>query len=104
MLDALVLLGALASNTLGLAWFALAMDEHWRQVRGPAKPGRGTVVVLRALGAVALLLSLALCLFSDHASMASLVWVMALAGAAWVIAFTLTWRPRLLAPLVAWVR
>ena len=36
--------------------------------------------------------------------MAALVWVMALAAAALVVAFTLSWRPRWLAPLVAWVR
>jgi hypothetical protein len=100
--DALLLLGALASNTAGLAWLALAMDVHWRQVRGAQAPTRRTVIVLRVLGAAALALSLLLCVLSDHISMASLVWVMALAGAALVVAFTLAWRPRLLAPLVVW--
>ena len=48
--------------------------------------------------------ALALCLAVDHASMASLVWSMALAGAALAVAFTLSWRPRALGVLVAWVR
>jgi len=34
--------------------------------------------------------------------MAALVWGMALAGSALIVAFTLTWRPRWLAPLVVW--
>jgi hypothetical protein len=36
--------------------------------------------------------------------MAALVWVLTLTAAALTVAFTLAWRPRLLAPLVAWVR
>jgi hypothetical protein len=65
---------------------------------------RGTERVLRGLGALALMAALVLCLAADHASMAVLVWVMTLAGAALTIAFTLTWRPRLLIPLVVGVR
>lgn len=95
---------ALVANTAGLAWLALAMDTHWKQVRGTQKPAPRIARRLRLLGASALLLSLVLCLLADHATMASLVWVMALAAAALAVAFTLTWRPRLLAPLVAWVR
>jgi hypothetical protein len=102
--DALKLVGALASSTAGMAWLALAMETHWRQVRGATLPGRGTVLALRVLGGAALALSLYLCARTDHISMASLVWVMALAPAALLVAFTLAWRPRLLAPLVAWAR
>lgn len=54
------------------------------------------------LGAAGLLV--ALCLAVDHASMAALVWFMALAGAALGIAFALSWRPRVLGVLIAWVR
>ena len=98
----MTLFAAVACNTLGLAWLALAMDAHWKQVRGPDVPALRTVVTLRVLGALALAAALALCVAADHASMASLVWVMALAAAALMVAFTLAWRPRLLAPLVAW--
>lgn len=98
----MTLLAALACNTLGLAWLALAMDAHWKQVRGPQPPAPRTVVTLRVFGALALALSLGLCLATDHASMASLVWVMALAAGALMVAFALAWRPRVLAPLVAW--
>jgi hypothetical protein len=98
----MMLLAALLCSTLGMAWLALAMDAHWRQVRTTQGPNRRTAIRLRAAGGLALALSLFLCLRADHASMASLVWVMMLAGAALAVAFTLAWRPRLLAPLAAW--
>jgi Protein of unknown function (DUF3325) len=60
--------------------------------------------VLRVLGALAITGSLLLCLRADHPGMAALVWIMALALAAMMVAFTLSWRPRVLAPLVAWVK
>jgi len=102
--DALLLLTAVAANIAGMGWLALAMDVHWAQVLGDQAPqSRRTVVALRVAGAAALAASLALCLSVDHGSMASLVWVMALAGAALGIALTLAWRPRTLGVLVPWV-
>lgn len=98
-----MLAAAIISNAVGLAWFALAMDTHWQQVRGPQRPTRRGAGFLRTLGALALLLSLVLCFEADHASMAPLVWVMALAAGALAIAFALAWRPRLLRPLIAWL-
>ena len=104
MPDAVMLAAALAASVLGMAWLALAMESHWEQVRGTAPLPARTVRALRLLGTVGLGASLALCLAVDHASMASLVWSMALAGAALAVAFTLSWRPRALGVLVAWVR
>jgi len=101
--DALLLAAALAANVIGLGWLALSMDVHWEQVRGAEPLRRATVRTLRWLGAAGLAAALALCLAVDHASMASLVWFMALAGAALAVAFTLSWRPRALGVLVAWV-
>lgn len=100
-----LLLGiALAVTITGLCWMALSLDAHWRQVRGPQRLRPASVKLLRALGAAALALSLGICLRVDHPSMASLVWVMALAASALIVAFTLSWRPRWLAPLVIWIR
>lgn len=99
-----MLAAALLACVVGFAWLALAMEPHWRQVRGDAPISRRVATVLRVLGAAALLLSFLLCLQVDHVSMASLVWVMALAASALIIAFTLAYRPRMLALLVAWVR
>lgn len=99
----MLLLAAIISNTVGFAWLALSMESHWRQVLGPRQLTRQSVVVLRTLGVLGLALSLFLCLRADHATMAPLVWVMALASAALVVAFTLAWRPGILGPLVLWV-
>ncbi len=105
MRDALLLSVSVCSSILGMGWLALSLDSHWEQVRGPgAGAPRRTVVALRWLGALALAASLALCLVVDHPSMASLVWVMTLAGAALAVAFALAWRARWLRPLVVWVR
>lgn len=100
MREAVLLLLAWSSCVIGMAWLALALGVHWRQVRSGEPPAQ----LLRGLGTFALLASLLLCLTADHASMAALVWIMALASAALTVAFTLTWRPLVLAPLVMWVK
>jgi len=99
---AALLAAALLCSTCGLAWLALALDAHWEQVKGAAAAGVGTRRALRLGGALALLAALLICLRADHATMAVLVWVMLLAAGALMVAFTLSWRPRWLAPLVAW--
>ncbi|KAF1688109.1 hypothetical protein B1992_01415 [Pseudoxanthomonas broegbernensis] len=98
------LLGAaLAASVAGMGWLALAMRVHAQQVWGTAVPP-STAKALRILGVLGLLAALALCLAADHASMAVLVWVMTLAGAAFTVAFTLAWRARWLGVLAPWVR
>ena len=92
MLDGLLLLGAFVVTLAGFGWLALAMNAHWKQVYKGVPPVR-TVHFLRGLGSAALFISLVLCLSVDHASMASLVWIMLLAVSAASIAFTLTLRP-----------
>jgi hypothetical protein len=98
-----MLAAALLSGGAGLAWLALAMDVHWRQMRTGAPLTRRKAILLRSLGVSALVVSLVLCLAADHATMAALVWVMSLAGSALTIALTLAWRPRALRVLVVWV-
>lgn len=102
--ETLLLLLALVSSVVGSSWFALSIDAHWRQLRGTALRSRGSVIVLRVAGSIAVLASLALCLHADHGSMVSLTFVMLLVAGALIVAFTLAWRPRWLAPLVAFVR
>jgi hypothetical protein len=86
----------------GMAWLALTLDVHWHQVRGAVSLSRRSERLLRVGGVVALCASLWLCLRADHVTMAPLVWVMAMAGAALIVALALAWRPRWLAPLVFW--
>lgn len=100
-MKALWLTLALLACTAGFAWLALAMPAHWQQVCGARAQSARAVTVLRVLGAVGIAGSLLLCLRADHASMAALVWVLLLAAASMVVAFTLAWRPRWLRPLAA---
>jgi hypothetical protein len=104
MADATVLMAALVIAVCGMAWLALAKKPHWAQVRGAEALAPGAVLRLQALGAIAQLGSLVLCLRADHVSMASLVWVMTMAAAALLVAFTLAYRPHWLSWLVLWVR
>lgn len=104
MADTLLLSLALSCCVCGMAWFALAMKAHWKQVRGTQPLARGTRLTLRVMGTLALLVSLVTYLRVDHASMAWLVWVMSLAPSVLILAFTLAWRPRWLSWLVPWVR
>lgn len=101
MADGFILLIAVAVCVCGMSWFALSLDAHWRQLRS-GTPSQALVRQLRLLGWVCMVLSLLLCLAVDHASMASLVWVMTVAASALIVAFTLSWRPQLLRPLIAW--
>jgi len=98
-----LLAAALLTSVAGMGWLALAMQVHGRQVWGqPASVGDARL--LRLLGASALATALLLCLLVDHATMAVLVWVMSLAAAAVLVAFTLAWRAHWLGALAPWVR
>jgi len=98
---ALLLVLAQLCSVGGMAWLALAMEQHRQQVRGTLDAAAQTPVKrIRALGVGALLLSLGFCLGADHASMAVLVWLMSLSAAAMLLAFVLAWRPRWLSWLL----
>lgn len=99
MSDNLLLGGAVLLNIVGFGWLALAMDAHWKQVRGEGKATPEGRKLLRAAAALALLISFILCNLPDHTTIAALVWVMALTAGALTVAFTLTWRPAWLRPL-----
>lgn len=102
MLPACLLSAALLSSVAGMGWLALSMQVHAQQVWGGIPTSR-VPRVLRWMGVAALAAALGLCLLVDHASMAVLVWTMALAGASLLVAFTLSWRPRWLRALAPWV-
>ncbi|MDR0182059.1 DUF3325 domain-containing protein [Lysobacter arvi] len=103
MLSSLLLAAAFVAALAGMGWLALAMPSHAQQVWGEVPPAR-IARALRGLGASGLVTALALCLAADHASMASLVWVMTLATSALVVAFALSTRPAWLRGLAPWVR
>ncbi|MDR6674974.1 DUF3325 domain-containing protein [Xanthomonas sp. 1678] len=101
--SACLLAAALLSSVAGMGWLALSMQAHAQQVLGGVASLRAARV-LRWMGASGLVVALGLCLAVDHASMAALVWVMALTGASLLVAFTLAWRPHWLRVLVPWAR
>lgn len=98
MTAALLLLLAGAASYGGFACLALAMPDYWEQAGGDASrqppPGR-----LRLAGAALLTTTLALCLWRDGPGMGALLWGVLLTAGAIAVAFTLTWRPQLLAIL-----
>jgi uncharacterized protein DUF3325 len=99
----LLLLSAVLCGIGSMGWLALAMPVHAVQVWGHV-PGRTVLRRLRWLGAGGVVLALILCLLADHASMAILVWTMALSASALLIAYLLASRPRCLRLLAPWLR
>ncbi|RZK99002.1 MAG: DUF3325 domain-containing protein [Rubrivivax sp.] len=100
-LSAPLLIAALLTSVAGMGWLALAMPVHALQA-WDRLPSTGALKGLRWLGVSSLLMALCLCLAVDHASMASLVWVMAMVLAAVLVAMTLALRPRWLRLLAPW--
>lgn len=98
----LLLSAGFACAFAGMAWLALAMEEHWQRVSGRPRPGRAAVIAQRALAAAALGASLGIGLLADHPTMAALVWIMELGASAACVALALAWRPRALALLAPW--
>lgn len=97
MPDAFRVAAALICALLGMAWLALAMDVHWRQVHATDLRSPSERFALRLMGALGLSTALVFCLLADTATMAVLVWMMLLAVSAFGIAFLLSFRSRLLA-------
>ncbi|MBS3936887.1 MAG: DUF3325 family protein [Sulfuritalea sp.] len=101
MADALALCLAALFSLAGMGWLALSLEVHWRQLFG--RRAVLTAIIksgLRLAGWTALLLSAVCCFIADRPSMAVLVWVMLLAGAATAIALLLAWRAHWLRVLV----
>lgn len=94
---------ALIASVAGMGWLALSMPVHAQQAWNHV-PSPSVLRGLRGLGIAALLAAFALCLGADHATMAVLVWFMALAGAALAVSFALSWRPQWLGFLAPWIR
>lgn len=98
-----LLLAAILASFASMGWLALSMPVHAAQAWGHA-PGSGMLRVLRWLGIGGIVVVLLLCLRADHATMAVLVWLMTLTGAALMVAFLLATRAGWLRRLAPWVR
>lgn len=99
MADQTWLFFAAIACLVGMGLLALSLENHWRQVSPSNPPNKSGKTLLRTLGYANFGVSLLFCLLADHASMAALVWVMFLAGAAFTIGMLLAWSPGVLRPL-----
>ena len=96
----LLLAGIVTVAYLGFALLALSQARPWQRVSQARPPTDIRRLALRALGGLALVLSLILCLVRDGPSFGALLWATAISIAAAAVAFTLTWCPTRLRPLV----
>ena len=101
MAGSLLLVGIMTAAYLSFALLALTQARPWQRLGQAAPPTNIRRLVLRALGGLALGLSLVLCLVRDGPSFGALLWATAISIAAAAVAFTLTWCPALLRPLAA---
>lgn len=96
MMGALLLLLASCAGYTGFACLALAMPEHWESAGGnpddQAKRRQG----LKLCGALMLCVAFAICVWRDGPSFGTLLWATMMTASAIAVAFTLSWRPRLL--------
>lgn len=81
---------------VSMAWIALGMENHWKQVY-PTFPRSKTITrILKAGGIGGMLAVAGLCRLVDTPGMAVLVWCMLLSVSIGLIALLLAWRPRYL--------
>ena len=95
MTAGLLLFAVLACYT-GFACLALAMPDYWARAGGDANDHGRRRHRLRLSGALMLCLALAICIWRDGVSFGAILWIILLTASASAVAFTLTWRPRLL--------
>ena len=103
MASVLLLIALFLAAYFGFALLALAQARPWQRISQIPTLIGVRRLTLRTLGGLALLLSLVLCLVRDGPSFGALLWATAISIAAAAVAFTLTWRPSLLRPLVKMV-
>ncbi len=102
MVEAALVLGAYVSSYIGFALLALGQRPHHAAVSASRRREALAEPLLRRcllLGAVALALGLVLSWLAEGPSFGSILWVLLLAGSAWGVMFTLSFRPRWLRPI-----
>jgi len=78
---------------LGFALLALSQQRHFFHVHKENVPAALVLSGQRAIGFIAIGVSLVCCIAGQGASFGALLWVLSLSAAAMAIALTLTWRP-----------
>lgn len=80
-------------NLLGFALLALSQPQHHERVYGQNSPVALVHSTQRAIGFIAISLSLGTSIASQGTSFGSLLWVLLMSASALTVALTLTWRP-----------
>jgi Mg2+/Co2+ transporter CorB len=105
MREGVFMLVACLLNLMGFALLALSQERHLERVLDQNHEANRPVALVyqaqRAIGFIAIGLSLPSCIVSQGASFGSLMWVVLMGAAAMAVALTLTWRPRWLRVLAS---
>lgn len=104
MSDAILMIVAALSSTLGFVFLALAQERHWRAVCAAPALQRVRAAWPAAVGLAFQLLALALTLRAQGPSFGSLLWTMLIMAAAMAVALTLAWQPKWLRPIAQLLR
>lgn len=99
MFDTLLTLAASLCNLLGFALLALSQQRHAENVAGKNSSITTQSHIMRAqraIGFIAISLSLPTCIMGQGASFGSLLWSLLVCASALAVALTLTWRPHTL--------
>lgn len=90
---------AVCASYAGFAVLAFSQERHWHAVLPKASMPPGLAPVwLRGLGLALHLLALVLTIQAQGPSFGSLLWAVSMSATAMLVALTLTWRARWLAP------
>ncbi|ARU59484.1 hypothetical protein OLMES_5504 [Oleiphilus messinensis] len=89
------LLFAIVFSLTSMAWFALSINSHWKQVFGNTC-SNAHALRIRSVGMGLLLLSAICCFKADHPTMAILVWIMLIPTSAILVALMLSKKPKLM--------
>lgn len=104
MLDqpTLLLAAAFVLAWTGFGLLALAQERHFERFYASNKPFTQSIRAQAAIGIIAILLTLPLCIKAQGAGFGSLLWVLLLTLSAMTVAMQLSWAPGTLGPL-AWL-
>ncbi|HBF09177.1 MAG TPA: DUF3325 domain-containing protein [Gammaproteobacteria bacterium] len=90
-MQSLWLIIAFVAAFKGMAWFALSLPAHAKQVFGTAL---SQPIWSRIFGCIGVCISLIACTMADHILMAVLVWFMLLSATALLVAMLLSYKPQ----------
>lgn len=104
MREGSLVLAAVLCALLGFALLALSQERHFTRVFEAEMAAARAPYAQRAIGFIAVVFALPLCIAAEGSGFGSLLWVVMIGAAAMAVALALTWRPhwlRWLRPLLS---